>query len=134
MQRWGGSTTRRRVHHTKPKGHHTTPHNSPAYCILYLTIETMENLTTQQRDEVLKIFGEIYENAQRHKTCRQLSYWSETVERVLEKWRDLLWRTYDGIFGCSATYYIQQHGRKIDLENLQFSLALAHALRNQRNA
>lgn len=38
MQRWGGSTTRRKVYHTKPKGHHTTPHKSPAYCILYLTI------------------------------------------------------------------------------------------------
>lgn len=94
----------------------------------------MENLTTQQRDEVLKIFGEIYKNAQRHKACRQLSYGSDTVERVLEKWRDLLWKTYDGIFGGAAVYYIQQHGRKLDLENLQFSLAIAHALRNQKNA
>lgn len=94
----------------------------------------MENLTTQQRDEVLKIFGEIYENAQRHKTCRQLSYGSETVERVLAKGRELLWKTYDGIFWGSAVFYIQQHGRQLDLENLQFSLAIAHSLRNQRNA
>lgn len=32
----GCSTTRRKVYHTKPKGHHTTPHKSPRLLHLYL--------------------------------------------------------------------------------------------------
>ena len=58
-------------HETKGTPHHT---KAPPLAFYIYTIETMENLTAQQWDEVLKIFGEIYENAQRHKTCRQLSY------------------------------------------------------------
>lgn len=94
----------------------------------------METLTRKQRDEILEIFGDIYKDAKRHRDCRQLSYWSATVENVLKKGRELLRTTYDGIFWGSAVFYIQQHGRELNLENVQFALALTYAIWNKKNA
>ena len=89
----------------------------------------MEHLTTQQRDEVLKIFGEIYENAERFREYILYNMGAEKLERGLAKGRDLLWRTYDGLFWGTAMEHLRENGAKIELENVELALAITHSER-----
>ena len=58
----------------------------------------MEHLTTQQRALILKRFADIYENAGRYREYILCNMGAEKLERGLAKGRELLWRTYDGLF------------------------------------
>lgn len=89
----------------------------------------MENLTTQQRTPILERFAYVYENAERFREYILSNMGADKLERGLAKGRDLLWRTYDGIFGASAMQYLRETGAEIKLEGVELALAITHSER-----
>ena len=89
----------------------------------------MEHLTTQQRALILKRFADIYENAERFREYILCNMWAEKLERGLAKGRDLLWKTYDGLFWGAAMEHLRENGAKIELENVEIALAITHSER-----
>lgn len=89
----------------------------------------MENLTTQQRAKILERFTHLYQNAGRYREHILYNMGAEKLERGLARGRELLWRTYDGIFWGVAMEHLRENGEKIELENVELALAITHSER-----